>query len=49
MENNTKQCDTSMYKTLCVCSPEFEKIPINRRNLGIAGDIAPYGVMRSKV
>ena len=42
MENNTKQCDTSMYKTLCVCSPEFEKIPINRRNLGMTGVATSY-------
>ncbi|WP_439848040.1 hypothetical protein, partial [Helicobacter trogontum] len=42
MENNTKQCDTSMYKTLCVCSPEFEKIPINRRELGMAGVTTSY-------
>ncbi|WP_238320798.1 hypothetical protein, partial [Helicobacter pullorum] len=37
MENDTKQCDTSMYKSLCICSPEFEKIPIHRRELGMAG------------
>ncbi|EMZ36959.1 hypothetical protein C826_02281 [Helicobacter bilis WiWa] len=39
MENNTKQCDTSMYKTLCVCSTEFEKIPIHRQELGMAGSV----------
>ncbi len=38
-----------IYKGLeCHCN-KFEKIPIHRRDLGIAGDIAPYGVMRSKV
>lgn len=38
-----------IYKGLkCSCN-HFEKIPIHRRDLGIAGDIAPYGVMRSKV
>ena len=32
----------NIYKGLeCHCN-DFEKIPINRRNLGIAGDIAPY-------
>lgn len=29
-----KQCDISMYKSLCICSPEFERIPIDRRDLG---------------
>lgn len=32
----------NIYKGLeCSCN-HFEKIPINRRELGIAGDIAPY-------
>ncbi|WP_233711696.1 hypothetical protein [Helicobacter pullorum] len=38
MENN------NIYKGLeCHCN-EFEKIPIHRRELGIAGDVATYGV-----
>ena len=44
MENDTKQCDTSIYKSLCICSPEFEKIPIHRRELGMARNVATYGV-----
>ena len=32
----------NIYKGLeCNCN-EFEKIPINRRDLGIEGDVAPY-------
>ena len=42
MSNNTKQCDTSMYKSLCICSPEFERIPIHRRELGMAGDVISH-------
>ena len=34
--------NNNIYQGLeCHCN-DFEKIPINRRNLGIAGDIAPY-------
>lgn len=40
--NNTKQCDISMYKNLCICSPDFEKIPIDKRDLGIAGVATSY-------
>lgn len=37
MANNAKQCYTSIYKSLCICSPEFERIRIERRELGMAG------------
>ena len=49
MENNAKQYDTSMYKSLCICSSEFEKIPIHRRELGMARNVATYGAIGSKV
>ncbi|WP_158659075.1 hypothetical protein, partial [Helicobacter trogontum] len=42
MNKDTKQCDISMYKSLCICSPDFEKIPINRRDLGIEGVATSY-------
>lgn len=42
MENNAKQCDISIYKSLCICSPEFERIPINRRDLGVTGETFSY-------
>ena len=31
-----------MYKSLCICSPEFERIPIHRRELGMAGDVISH-------
>lgn len=49
MANNAKQCDTSIYKSLCICSPEFERIPIQRRELGMSGDVATYGVDKRKL
>ncbi|MDY5185773.1 hypothetical protein, partial [Helicobacter trogontum] len=39
-----KQCDTSMYKTLCVCSTEFERISIEKRNLGAIGTTISYAL-----
>ena len=34
--------NNNIYKSLeCHCN-DFEKIPINRRDFGIAGDIAPF-------
>ena len=43
MENN------NIYKGLeCHCN-EFERIPIERRELGMAGDVATYGLIGSKV
>ena len=42
--SNSTQCNTSMYKSLCICSPEFEKIPIHRRELGMARNVATYEV-----
>lgn len=34
--------NNNIYKGLeCHCN-DFKKIPIHKRNLGIAGDIAPY-------
>ncbi|WP_179856015.1 hypothetical protein [Helicobacter pullorum] len=39
----------NIYKGLeCHCS-EFEKIPIHRRELGMAGNVATYGAIGSKV
>ncbi|MCI5787014.1 MAG: hypothetical protein MR025_06165 [Helicobacter trogontum] len=38
--------DNTPYISLdiCICKEKFEKIPIERRDLGIAGDITNYSI-----
>ena len=39
----------NIYKGLELNCDEFEKIPIDRRELGIAGNVATYGLIGDKV
>lgn len=39
-----KKSDAPMHGSLCICSPEFEKISINHRDLNFARNVAIYMV-----
>ena len=44
IESNAKKSDAPMHGSLCICSPEFEKISINHRDLNFARNVAIYMV-----